>query len=208
MANLITLARIILLFFTVALIYLRQPWSILLAAFLTIVVFVSDALDGYVARRRGRADTAGAVFDIAGDRIVENIYWLVCAQLNLVSVWAAIIMLTRSFTVDAMRTLALAEGKTAFGDKTMMQSRLGLWLAASRLHRALYGGAKVVAFVYLIGVHGFRVWAEQDPARFADWAGAWPAIDAVGQILAWFAVLYGVARGAVVVYDARSYYLN
>ena len=99
MANLITLGRIILLFFTIALVYLRQPWSIFLAAFLTVVVFVSDALDGYVARRRGRADTAGAVFDIAGDRVVENVYWVVCAQLNLVSVWAAIIMLTRSFAV-------------------------------------------------------------------------------------------------------------
>src|SRR5690348_17118600 len=179
MANLITLGRIILLFFTIALVYLRQPWSIFLAAFLTVVVFVSDALDGYVARRRGRADTAGAVFDIAGDRVVENVYWVVCAQLNLVSVWAAIIMLTRSFAVDAMRSLALAEGKTAFGDKTMMQSRIGLWLAASRLHRALYGGAKVVAFVYLLGNYGLHVWAEQDPARFAGWASTWPVLDAL-----------------------------
>ena len=52
-------------------------------------------------------------------------------------------MITRSFAVDAVRSLALAEGKTAFGDKTMMQSRLGLWLAASRFHRALYGVTKV-----------------------------------------------------------------
>jgi CDP-diacylglycerol--glycerol-3-phosphate 3-phosphatidyltransferase len=208
MANLITLGRIILLFFTVALIYVRQPWAIFLAAFLTLVVFVSDALDGYVARRRGRADTAGAVFDIAGDRVVENVYWLVCAHLGLVSIWAGIIMLTRSFAVDAMRSLALAEGKTAFGDKTMMQSRLGLWLSASRLHRALYGGAKVVAFVYLIGEYGLRVWAEQDPARFAGWSDTWPVLSTIGQVLAWFAVFYGVVRGAVVVYDARGYYLS
>lgn len=208
MANLITLARIVLLFATVGLIYLRTPWAVLTAAVLTIVVFASDALDGYVARRRGRADTAGAVIDIAGDRVVENVYWVVCAHINLVPIWAPLVMLVRSFAVDAMRSLALAEGKTAFGDKTMMQSRLGLWLAASRLHRALYGGAKVVAFVYLIGQYGLLLWAEQDPPRFAGWEPAWPLINGVGQGLALFSVIYGLARGAVVLYDARAYYLK
>src|SRR5689334_23255070 len=87
MANLITLGRIALLFATVGLIYLRQPWSAFVAAFLTVVVFASDALDGYVARKLGRADEAGAVFDIAGDRVVENVYWVVCAHINLVPVW-------------------------------------------------------------------------------------------------------------------------
>jgi len=208
MANLITLVRVVLLFVTVALIYLRQPWSAFVAAVLTLIVFVSDALDGYVARKRGRADAAGAVIDIAGDRVVENVYWVVCEHLNLIPVWAPLVMLLRSFAVDAVRSLALAEGKTAFGDKTMMQSRFGRWLAASRLHRALYGGAKVVAFVYLIVQYGFMLWAEQDPPRFAGWAPYWPAIVGVGLVLALFSVIYGLARGAVVIYDARGYYLS
>ena len=208
MANLITLARILLLFITIGLLYLRQPWAAFVSAFLTLIVFVSDALDGYVARKRGRADMAGAVIDIAGDRVVENIYWVVCAHLNLVPIWAPLVMLVRSFSVDAVRSLALAEGKTAFGDKTMMQSRLGVWLAASRLHRALYGGAKVVTFIYLILQYGFLLWAEQEPGRFTGWEGAWPVIVGVGQALALFSVLYGLARGAVVLYDARDYYLK
>lgn len=208
MANLITLGRLVLLFATVGLLYLREPWAAFVSAGLTIVVFVSDALDGYVARKRGRADTAGAVFDIAGDRVVENVYWVVCAHLSLVPIWAPLVMLVRSFAVDAVRSLALAEGKTAFGDKTMMQSRLGLWLAASRLHRALYGGAKVVAFVYLIGQYGLFLWVEQDPARFTNWETAWLWIVWVGQGLAWFSVIYGLARGAVVLYDARHYFIK
>ena len=208
MANLITLVRVALLFVTVGLLYLRQPWAAFTAAALTVVVFVSDALDGYVARKRGRADTAGAVIDIAGDRVVENVYWVVCAHLNLVPVWAPLVMLLRSFAVDAVRSLALAEGKTAFGEKTMMESRLGLWLAASRFHRALYGGAKVVAFVYLLIQYGLLLWVEQDPARFAGWDARWPLIVGIGQGLALFSVLYGLARGAVVIYDARGYYLK
>ncbi|MDQ2805482.1 MAG: CDP-alcohol phosphatidyltransferase family protein [Chloroflexota bacterium] len=208
MANLITLARIALLFATVGLIYLREPWAAFTAAVLTIIVFVSDALDGYVARKRGRADAAGAVFDIAGDRVVENVYWVVCAHLGLITVWAPLVMLVRSFAVDAVRSLALAEGKTAFGKETMMQSQFGLWLSASRLHRGLYGAAKVVAFVYLIGQYGLLLWAEQDPARFAGWGDRWPLILGIGQGLALFAVAYGLLRGAVVLWDARRYFIK
>lgn len=210
MANLITLGRIILLFVTVAFLYLRLPWAAFLAAGLTVVVFVSDALDGYIARKRGTANAAGAVFDIAGDRVVENVYWLVCAHLNLIPIWAPMIMLARSFAVDAVRSLALSQGMTAFGERTMMRSRIGVWLAASRLHRALYGGAKVVAFVWLILEYGLLIWREQDPALFAvqPWPDAFPSIHLLGQLLAWFAVLYGLVRGGVVLYDSRHFFLE
>ncbi|MGI8589323.1 MAG: CDP-alcohol phosphatidyltransferase family protein [Chloroflexia bacterium] len=207
MANLITLARLVLLFATVGLLYLHETWAAFVAAALTLVVFVSDALDGYVARKRGRADTAGAVFDIAGDRVVENVYWVVCAHLDLVPIWAPLVMILRSFAVDAVRTLALAEGRTAFGEKTMMQSRVGIWLSASRLNRALYGGAKVVTFVYLILEYALFLWAKHDLARFVGWDANWTLIIGVGQLLAGFSVLYGLARGAVVLYDARGYYM-
>ena len=117
MANLITLGRIVLLFITIGFLYLREPWAAGVALVLTIFVYVSDAFDGYIARQRGRATAAGAVFDIAGDRVVENAYWIVFAHIGLIPVWIPLIMITRSFAVDAVRSLALAEGKTAFGDK-------------------------------------------------------------------------------------------
>ena len=207
MANLITLSRIVLLFLTVGLLYLREPWAAAAALLLTIFVYISDAFDGYIARQRGRATAAGAVIDIAGDRIVENVYWVVFAHLGLITVWIPLIMITRSFAVDAARSLALAEGRTAFGEKTMMESRLGRWLAASRLHRALYGIAKVVAHCFL----ALQWWGQLARTQAAvtgaasPWDAAWPWIVAAAQGLAWFAVLYGLARGAVVLYDARRY---
>ena len=210
MANLITLGRVVLLFITIGFLYLREPWAAAAAFALTIFVYVSDAFDGYIARRRGRATAAGAVFDIAGDRVVENAYWVVFAHIGLIPVWMPLIMITRSFAVDAMRGLALAEGRTAFGEKTMMDSRLGKWLAASRLHRALYGVAKVVAHCWLTLVWGLLLARAQDPAAFAtpQWTAAFPWIEGAGQVLAWFAVLYGVARGAVVLYDSRRFFIS
>lgn len=213
MANLITAARVLLLFVTVGFIYLSLPrgsapgepaWA-LVAVALTLIVILGDAVDGVVARARGEVNEAGAVVDIAGDRIVENVYWVVFAHMGMLSVWFPLIILLRSFTVDALRSLAISRGKTAFGEKTMMQSRLGVWLAASRLHRALYGGAKVVTFVWLLLQLSIQVAPPgSDYARmFGLYLGP---VQLVGIVLAVFTLLYSLLRGAVVVWDSREYF--
>ncbi|HVF98793.1 MAG TPA: CDP-alcohol phosphatidyltransferase family protein [Chloroflexia bacterium] len=213
MGNLITAARVLLLFVTVGFIYLSLPhqdapgepaWAIVAVA-LTLIVILGDAVDGVVARARGESGDTGAVVDIAGDRIVENVYWVVFAHIGLLSVWFPLVMLLRSFTVDALRSLALSKGKTAFGEKTMMQSGFGLWLAASRLHRALYGGAKVVTFIWLLFQLSIQVAPPgSDYARmFGPYLGA---VQAAGIVLAVFTLLYSLLRGAVVVWDSREYF--
>jgi CDP-diacylglycerol---glycerol-3-phosphate 3-phosphatidyltransferase len=213
MANLITAARVALLFITVGFIYLSLPgertpgeplWA-LVALVLTLVVIIGDAVDGVVARVRGENSDFGAVVDIAGDRIVENVYWVVFAHIGLLSVWFPLVMLVRSFTVDAVRSLALAQGKTAFGEKTMMQSRLGVWLAASRFHRALYGGAKVVTFVWLLLELAIRV---APPGSYINttFGSMLGIVTTIGIALAVFTLLYSLARGAVVLWDTRDYF--
>ena len=212
MANLITAARVALLFIAVGFIYLSLPregqpaepvWA-LVAAVLTLIVFIGDAIDGLVARARGEANALGAVIDIAGDRIVENVYWVVLAHIGLLSVWFPLVMLVRSFVVDALRTLALREGMTAFGERTMMRSRLGIWLAASRFHRGLYGSAKVVTFIWLILELAFAMQVARDPQWATSYGPALPVVQALGVALAVFTLLYSLARAAVVVWDSRS----
>jgi CDP-diacylglycerol--glycerol-3-phosphate 3-phosphatidyltransferase len=211
MANFITVARVALLFITVGFIYLSLPqdgapgepvWA-LVALFLTFVVFISDALDGVVARARGESNELGAVVDIAGDRVVENVYWIVFAHIGLLSVWFPLLMLVRSFAVDALRTLALKEGKTAFGEKSMMTSRIGIWLAASRLNRALYGGAKVLTFMWLLLQVAFTIQINRNPSWMQQFGNAEGLVRNIGLALAVFTLLYSLARGAVVVWDSR-----
>src|SRR5690606_29043885 len=71
MANLVTLSRLVLLLVVVWLAY--QPISAwhFASFFLIILIFVTDGLDGYIARKRNEASLFGALFDIAGDRVVE-----------------------------------------------------------------------------------------------------------------------------------------
>ncbi len=212
MANLITVARIIVLFITIAIIYIQTPVALYIGLVLTVIVFVSDALDGYVARRRGSANEFGAVFDIAGDRIVENVYWVVLAQINplgLVPVWMALATITRSFIVDGLRSMALMQGKTAFGEKTMMTSKFGAWLAASRFNRAVYGIAKVVAFCWVLLVYALNLQARSNPgSAFADfWRDTQGIFTALATFFLYFTVIYMLARGLVVVWDGRWMYL-
>src|SRR5262249_14939920 len=114
-ANLITVIRLVVLFGTVGLLYTRQPLAVSFAVVLVYIIIASDALDGIVARSRGRADEFGAIFDIAGDRVVEMTFWIVFADLDVIPVWIPLAMVTRGFLVDALRSLGLKEGKTAFG---------------------------------------------------------------------------------------------
>jgi CDP-diacylglycerol--glycerol-3-phosphate 3-phosphatidyltransferase len=87
MANLITVARLILLFVVVAILYASPGPLASLTMVSLVIVFAGDGLDGWVARRRGSTSQFGAVFDIAGDRVVETVLWIAFADLDLVPIW-------------------------------------------------------------------------------------------------------------------------
>jgi len=122
MANLITVGRLVLLFVVIGLIVVGNVHVVGACMALIVVVFASDGIDGYVARRRGSTSAFGAVFDIAGDRIVENVLWVVFADLGVVPIWVPLMVLTRGFVVDGLRSLSYGEGMTAFGERNMMRS--------------------------------------------------------------------------------------
>ena len=119
--NLITLVRVVLVFLAVSL-YGRGFASAVAAVALTVVIIWMDALDGWVARRTGQTSDMGALVDITGDRIVENVFWIYFACVGLVSFWVPVVVITRGFLTDSVRTLQFEQGKTPFGDKTMMRS--------------------------------------------------------------------------------------
>src|ERR687898_140056 len=164
MANLITIARLILL----------------------CVVFAGDGIDGWVARKRGSTSPFGAVFDIAGDRIVETVLWVYFAWERVIPLWVPFLVIVRGGIVDALRSMSYDEGMTAFGDNTMMRSALTRWLTAGRVMRGLYGYVKAAAFVFLTGYYGYiqpeveGTWLDKvyslDVVRWFGWANVWLAI--------------------------------
>ncbi len=203
MANLITVARLILLFVVIAMIHFR-PVDLALASMILLgVVFAGDGLDGWVARKRGSTSPFGAVFDIAGDRIVETVLWVFFAWERVIPLWVPFLVIVRGGIVDALRSLSYGEGMTAFGEKNMMRSAFTRWLTAGRFMRGLYGYVKAAAFIFLTGYYGFI-----QPEAVGTWLDRIYGIDAIvwfGWLNVWLAVLLLVIRGLPVIFDAIPY---
>jgi CDP-diacylglycerol--glycerol-3-phosphate 3-phosphatidyltransferase len=193
MANLITLARLLLLIIVVLIAY--QPFTVwhLVNVALLIFVFVSDGLDGYVARKRNEASVFGAMFDIASDRITELVMWIVLVDLDVVSVWVPLVFIIRGTIVDTIRAnqVTSTEG-TPF---SMLQSPLGKWLVAGKFMRGFYATLKATTFCWLLL---FRALPELWPELFRPWV---PVFDTIGAILVYLSVFTCVIRGLPVVWE-------
>jgi CDP-diacylglycerol--glycerol-3-phosphate 3-phosphatidyltransferase len=121
--------------------------------FLVIVIFVSDSLDGYVARKRNETTLFGALFDVAGDRITELTLWIVTADNDLVPIWVPLVFIIRGVIVDTIRSSnALTEGTAPFAG---MRSPIGKWLVAGKFMRGFYAAVKGCAFAGLALIHPF-----------------------------------------------------
>ncbi len=192
MANYITISRLLLLFIYVAWVYQLNSFWQLAGIPLLITVFILDGLDGYVARLRQEESIFGAILDIAVDRIVENVLWLVLVDFNLVPVWVAIVFITRGFLVDAVRSQAARRALSPFG---MMQSNLGRFLVASRFMRGIYGSIKAVTFSYLFTL---RCLKSQAPIFYTDWS---ETLNIFGQIGVFTTMVFCLLRGLPVLTD-------
>lgn len=149
LANMITISRIIVLYIAVVMIYTQEILWLTIAGGLSILIIVLDGLDGIVARRRNEVTQFGGILDITGDRIVENVFLVVFADLDVIPMWIPVIVISRGFIVDAIRSQALAAGKAAIGQNSMNTSAIGKFLVSSRFMRAISGLSKATAFPYL-----------------------------------------------------------
>jgi CDP-diacylglycerol--glycerol-3-phosphate 3-phosphatidyltransferase len=204
-ANIITLARIGLVFVAIVL-FGMGFYGQLLAFFLTILIIYMDALDGYVARKLNTASDLGALFDITGDRIVENAYWIYFSSIGMITLWIPIIVIARGFLTDSLRSIAFTEGKTAFGERTMMRSRLTRLLVSSRFSRGIYGVSKAFIFCYLGGLIALR--GAMGMFSFTLSLDILFNLELFGQVVAYVVLFMCLIRGLPVLWDGRHYLLD
>ena len=192
LANIVSVSRIFVAYGAIALLYVKTTWAYLLAFVLTIIAFSMDGLDGYLARKLNQSSEWGSVLDILGDRIVEISYWTVFLVMGWISIIFPLICTARAFTTDGIRSVALSQGMTAFGDKSMQSTSWGKFICASRFMRISYAVAKVLAFILLIVVNtpGIEVW------------NGTPILHTITMIFAWAAIIFCVVRAIPVVVES------
>lgn len=192
MANWVTFGRFLLLFVLLAVIYSGHPGWQLVNAPLTVLIIALDGVDGWVARRFNQETLFGATFDIAIDRIVEIVLWVVLAHLGFIGVWIPLLFVIRGNLVDAIRSRGAASGTAAFD---MMESPVGRFLVAGRFMRGFYAVLKAVTFAWILFWQPFPVLA---PNFWADYG---VALSWIGHGFAWLSAAICVARGLPVIVE-------
>lgn len=98
----------------------------LLALILFVLAAITDAIDGYWARKKKITTNLGAFLDPLADKMLVDLAFLVLVYLGVVPIWAFAIILVRDLMVDGVRMVAAQSGKTLaaspFGKvKTVLQ---------------------------------------------------------------------------------------
>lgn len=197
MANLVSLLRVLLCLAVVWLLFIQTPEVYWTCFILTVVVIWMDGLDGYLARKLNETSKLGAVIDILGDRIVEQVYWVAFLALGWVPLWIPLTVIVRGVLVDGLRAIALEQGYTAFGSTSMMQSKLGVLLVSSRFSRWSYAATKALAFSFLILAH--------TPSLDPEWAAT---ILQGAMVCVYAAVFFCVVRGFPVLMESRRFFVS
>lgn len=197
LANIITLTRIFFVFIVAALLFCTDcSYSYITALVLTAVLMWFDGLDGFVARKLNVSSKLGALLDIMGDRIVENVFWMTFCALGWINVCVPIIVLTRGIITDSLRTLAFKEGYTAFGKTTMMQGPIAKFIVASNFSRFTYAVCKAVAFFFMI--------LGNAPFDFS----AKPIILQIAIVCTIISVIFCVVRGLPVIVESKRFFVE
>lgn len=158
-----------------------------------ILIFVSDGLDGYIARKRNETSLFGALFDIAGDRVAELTLWVVAADLNLVPIAVPIVFIIRGVVVDTIRSSnSVSRGLAPFA---LMRSPLGKFLVAGKFMRIFYAVVKACAFC------GLSLLRPLPPALPGFWAYVGRPIVVLTYTFVYMAVALCIVRGLPVIIE-------
>lgn len=192
LANTITLSRFPLVILIVLLFYFGGVYGRLIAVPLVIILNLMDVADGIVARRRREETLLGSVLDIAADRAVEIILWVVYADFGLIPMLIPITVIIRGSLTDSIRGVGYDRGQTAHA---LMTTSWGKWVVAGRPMRAIYATIRAVAFVLLALTLALQ-------ATVNLWTDF---VWYIAATLSWISLVLCIARGVPVLFEASAW---
>ncbi len=109
--NKITLFRVILVPVFILTMYLF-PENNLLSFIIFSIAALSDAMDGYIARKHNLVTNFGKFMDPLADKILTMSAFVMLVERGAIAAWIIIVVLTREFAITGFRTLASDSGVT------------------------------------------------------------------------------------------------
>jgi CDP-diacylglycerol---glycerol-3-phosphate 3-phosphatidyltransferase len=95
----------------VAVLLSESPSGDLLAAIVFAVASFTDALDGWIARRRKSESTFGKLMDPLADKLLVTSALVSLVALDRLQAWVAMVIIAREFAVTGLRQLAMEHGE-------------------------------------------------------------------------------------------------
>lgn len=86
------------------------PYGKLIAAVIFVVAALSDALDGYLARKHNLVTNFGKFMDPLADKLLVSAALICFVELKLVAAWIVIIIISREFIISGFRLVASDSG--------------------------------------------------------------------------------------------------
>jgi CDP-diacylglycerol--glycerol-3-phosphate 3-phosphatidyltransferase len=125
--NALTLLRIFLVPLLVVILLTRMPAKEYLALVIFLLAALTDALDGYLARKYKKVTTLGILLDPIADKLLVSAALISLVDLQEADAWAVCIIIGREFAVSGLRSIAAAHGII------IPASKLGKWKMATQV---------------------------------------------------------------------------
>lgn len=109
--NKLTLFRIFLIPIFILVMLFNVPNKFLIACIIFIIGSITDAMDGYIARKYNLVTDFGKFMDPLADKLLVISALTCMIEVGLVSSWMVIIIVARELTVSILRAIAAADGK-------------------------------------------------------------------------------------------------
>jgi CDP-diacylglycerol--glycerol-3-phosphate 3-phosphatidyltransferase len=108
--NMITFARILMIPVCLWFLQANTPRGCFFSALVFTLAALTDALDGYLARKMGIVSVLGKFMDPLADKLIvmASLIWLV--PLGRVPAWVVVVVLGREITITGLRSVAASEG--------------------------------------------------------------------------------------------------
>jgi len=124
----LTLFRIFLVPFLVVVLLTKFEGKELLGCTIFLIAVATDALDGYLARKRNQVTTLGKLLDPLADKLLVSAAFISLVQVYpaVVPAWMVVVIVGRELAVSGFRSIISAEGQV------IAASRLGKYKMISQ----------------------------------------------------------------------------
>jgi CDP-diacylglycerol---glycerol-3-phosphate 3-phosphatidyltransferase len=108
--NYLTFLRIVSVPFILFTLQIDEPKSSLWAALIFAAAFLTDWLDGFIARKKNLVTKFGKILDPLADKLLIGCTLIMLIALDRVEVWIGILIIAREIAVTWLRSMLAAKG--------------------------------------------------------------------------------------------------